>query len=322
MIRERLREYFSFSRKERIGVIVLVSLILVVFILPVFFHSSKNTIDQDLINKYKNEIASPKTEQQMDSSDYSNTSDEPADRKNPADAKSTIQHSRNSNIHLFYFDPNTISSKQWEKLGINSKTVHTIQNYISHGGHFHKPEDLKKIYGMNERDYQLLLPFVQIKTAIATNPEARGYFLKKETGLPRHNSPLTKIEINTADSVSLISLPGIGSKLAARILRFRERLGGFYEIGQVAETYGLPDSVYQQIKSFLYLEHESVRQIDINTADVPMLAQHPYIRWEIARAIVQFRQAHGPYKSVEDLGQIAILNGDKLKKLSPYLKIN
>jgi len=323
MIRERVKEYFSFTRKERIGVVVLVFLIFIIFLLPVFFNSQKNTTDLHFVRQFKNEIAQLKTIQQKDSTYFSRTDHDSIDKQNLNVEKSVPEHHTNPKTHLFFFDPNTISSTQWEELGIKAKTIHIIEHYISRGGRFNKPEDLKRIYGMNETDYQLLLPFVEIKkSSYKSKNDTERSFTQKEQNLFYHESGVIKIEINTADSSSLMALPGIGIKLASRILRFREKLGGFYGVDQVAETYGLPDSVYRKIRPFLYLNQDSVKQININTADIPLLAQHPYIRWDIARVIVQYREAHGAYKSVEELGQIAILKGEKLQKMAPYLKIN
>jgi len=118
-----------------------------------------------------------------------------------------------------------------------------------------------------------------------------------------------------------IALPGIGSKLAARIVTFRERLGGFYSIKQVADTYGLPDSTFSKIEPLLQCDHSAVRQIDINVADANALKQHPYIRWNIANAIVQYRAQHGNFKTLEDLQQLALITPEIFEKIKPYLKL-
>ena len=68
------------------------------------------------------------------------------------------------------------------------------------------------------------------------------------------------IDVNTADTTAFISLPGIGSKLAARIITFREKLSGFYSVEQIGETYGLPDSTFQKIKQYLKLDNASVKK--------------------------------------------------------------
>lgn len=73
------------------------------------------------------------------------------------------------------------------------------------------------------------------------------------------------VTINDADTSAFIALPGIGSKLSARIVAFRDKLGGFYSVEQIGETWGLADSTFQKIKGRLQVSGE-VRKINVNTA--------------------------------------------------------
>ena len=116
-------------------------------------------------------------------------------------------------------------------------------------------------------------------------------------------------------------MPGIGSKLANRIIAFREKLGGFYKVEQVAETYGLPDSVFQKIKEKLVIGNSNVKKMNINNATVDELKVHPYIRYNIANAIVQYRNAHGNFSTVQDLKKIMIITEDIYSKVAPYLTV-
>jgi hypothetical protein len=81
---------------------------------------------------------------------------------------------------------------------------------------------------------------------------------------------------------------GIGQKLAARILLFREKLGGFYSVDQVRETYGLPDSIFIRIRPMLKIGETgegALRKIDLNSSGIEELRQHPYIRWNLTRRL-------------------------------------
>ena len=126
---------------------------------------------------------------------------------------------------------------------------------------------------------------------------------------------------NQADTADLIALPGIGSKLAARIVLFREKLGGFYRVEQIAETFGLPDSVFQRIRPLLKTETVRLRKLNINTATEEELKSHPYLRWKIARLIIAYRNEHGPFPSVEALRNIMAIDEALLEKVRPYLEI-
>ena len=101
------------------------------------------------------------------------------------------------------------------------------------------------------------------------------------------------VDVNTADTTAFVALPGIGSKLALRIVNFRDKLGGFYSVDQIAEIYGLPDSSFQRIKHLLKLDNPSIKKININTASKDEMKLHPYFKWNLANAIVEYRNQHG-----------------------------
>ena len=126
------------------------------------------------------------------------------------------------------------------------------------------------------------------------------------------------VDINDADSIAFIALPGIGPRLASRILNFREKLGGFYSSDQLSEVYGLPDSTFQNIRQYLHLAG-SVKTININTASKDELRVHPYIRWNLANAIVEYRNQHGNFQSLEDLKNISVIDETTYNKLIHYL---
>ena len=116
-------------------------------------------------------------------------------------------------------------------------------------------------------------------------------------------------------------MPGIGSKLAQRIIAFRNKLGGFYSIDQVGETYLLPDSTFQKIKPKLILGSNNFKQININIASIDEMKMHPYLRYNLANAIFQYRQQHGNFNSVEEIKKIMLVTETAYIKISPYLII-
>src|SRR5690348_7247958 len=160
------------------------------------------------------------------------------------------------------------------------------------------------------------IPVTQIRDTF----KAKNIAAQKRFEPPRHVRKKTEpLEINSADTTAFIALPGIGSKLAARIVTFREKLGGFYSVDQVGETFGLPDSTFQKIKEYLKLENTSLKRININTATVDELKVHPYIKWSVANPIVAYRNEHGAFSKLEDIKNVAAITDEVYKKISPYL---
>jgi DNA uptake protein ComE-like DNA-binding protein len=130
---------------------------------------------------------------------------------------------------------------------------------------------------------------------------------------------LSPIDINLADTTAFIALPGIGSRLADRIIRFREKLGGFHSIDQISEVYGLADTVFQQIRPLLQKPPFAIKRININTAGLNELKAHPYIRYAIANSIVRYRDQHGAYTDLEDLKKIMLITEEIYNRIFPYL---
>ena len=312
--------YFTFTRRERIGLLVLVCLIIIIFLLPGIISNKNNNPSIQADTAW---IAAAKKLEVIETEKEGKLFNSPS-----RDNDITYQYDRpvtSSPVTgtLFYFDPNTIDDLAWKKLGLKDKTIHTIKNYLSKGGHFYKAEDLKKVYGLRVNDYSRLEPFIKIATGNADDKPAANKpaeYARKENETKRFSYNI--IDINTADTAAFISLPGIGSKLAARIVNFREKLGGFYSIAQLGETYGLPDSSFQKIRQYLKLETVSVRKININNATLDELKAHPYIRYNIANPIIAYRNEHGSFSRIDDLKKVMAVTDEVYNKISPYLTIN
>jgi len=221
---------------------------------------------------------------------------------------------------LFYFDPNLLSIEDWKRLGVKERTALTISRYVSKGGHFRTADDLSKIYGLREQDLLRLKPYVRIASSEKKMIDKDSTNRRVDsTSYARKTWTSTPIDINSADSIGLLGLPGIGAKLASRIIHFRDRLGGFYSIDQVKETYGLSDSTFERIRTVLVLGNKPLVRIDINQADAARLKQHPYFTWPMANALVQYRKEHGRFQKVDDLAGVTAILPDQLKRLIPYL---
>lgn len=235
----------------------------------------------------------------------------------------------------FPFDPNTIDREGWRTLGLTDKQVDGIERYMSKGGHFRAKKDLGRMYSIKPEQFERLKPFIQLPDSIpekgggARNYEERSFASKKEMLMEErptytYERPVfRKVEVNTADTVTLVALPGIGPAFARGIVKYRDMLGGFYSLDQLAEVYVLkdkPDAVLK-LKELLLLDTLMVRRIPINTCTVEELAAHPYARWKIAKPLIAYRAQHGLFKQVEDIKGCALIDAEVFRKLAPYLSV-
>jgi competence protein ComEA len=239
-------------------------------------------------------------------------------------SKSYPQYSSGEKGELFFFDPNTASAEEWKRLGVKDKTIQTILKFRSKGGSFKKPEDISRIYGLSVKDADRLLPFVKIEKEHVQKPtnSVESTTVSTTESKPVFSEKRSKpIDINKADTTEWKTLKGIGSFYAKKIVGFRDKLGGFYSVQQVAETYGLPDSTFQTIQPFLLVNTSAVKQINLNAVTAEELKAHPYIKGTIANAIINYRTNHGNFSSVEQLQNIGAIDEELYRKIAPYLTI-
>jgi competence protein ComEA len=291
------KDYFSFTKKDRIAAFLIAGLMLIIYLLPNLLPSRKGVLvvaDSLFLQPADSSVRTA-------SNSWKDKEGETAyERQDP---------------EVFRFDPNTLSASGWASLGLRPKTVSTIQNYLAKGGSFRKAEDLAKIWGLPPGFYERVKDHIVI--AKTGDPYAKQLVKYQETFKSRE--PMV-INANNADSLSLTSLRGIGEKLAGRIISFREKLGGFYSVEQVGETYGLPDSTFQKIKPFLKIDGE-VKKISINMATKDQLKNHPYFKWKLANAIVEYRNQHGNFISIEDLKKIVLVDEKTYEKVRHYVEL-
>ena len=309
MSANRLKAYFNFSKKERNGIIVLLAILAGAWFAPLLFVPDE-TFDLKEFARFEHDIAQLKQEGVQTGKD--NDSNEIFYSSSPA-----LSYTKPVKAETFYFDPNTLKAVEWRRLGISGRTIQTIQNFTAKGGKFYRAEDIGKIYGLRKADYERLLPYVRIAANASQNKDKSIYPVSFAS---RSVKPaISIVHINAADTAAFIALPGIGSKLAGRIISFREKLGGFYSVDQLAEVYGIGDSVFQQIKSRLQCNASDIKKININTAGIDELKAHPYIKYQVGNAVIQYRLQHGTFQNAEALKQVHLITDDLLRKLLPYI---
>jgi len=320
--KEFVADYLNFSRRDRIAIISILIILSGIFFLPDAI--SKTGKSRPVATDTAWVAALKKIELKVEENDNQQNNRFADDNHTAYQYDRPVnKYYNNSKGELFYFDPNSLPIEGWQRLGLRDKTISTIQNYLSKGGKFRKPEDLQRVYGLFPNEYERLAPYIKIELMAEANN-----FKDFKDNLPTENPTIktyaprySVVDINTADTTALIALPGIGSKLAARIINFRDKLGGFYSLAQVGETFGLPDSTFQKIKQYLKLETSSLKKININKATVDELKMHPYIKYSLANPIVAYRIEHGPFAIVGDIKKVMAITDEIYNKIEPYLTI-
>lgn len=128
------------------------------------------------------------------------------------------------------------------------------------------------------------------------------------------------VDINTADSTQLLAIKGIGPAFAGRIVKYRKMLGGYAKKEQLLEVYGFDKERYDGIANQTTLSG-GVKKVNLNTDVFKELSSHPYIKYDLTKAIFKLRKKQGPFKTIEDIKQIDLVTDELYNKLAPYLSI-
>ena len=218
----------------------------------------------------------------------------------------------------FPFDPNTTTQDEFISLGFKPYLANRIIKYREAGGNFKTPEDLLKIYGMDTGFFVSISNWIQIEPQKKLPDNPIPEITKVESPIP--NTPAI-LDLNNATSEDLQKVNGIGPVFSRRIISYRELLGGFYSTDQLNEVYGLKGQSLQNLKSSSSILPNSWTPINVNSDSVQFLARHPYISWNLAKAIVHYKKQHGKYEDINDIRQIKILSDTLYQKISPYLSL-
>lgn len=305
MFKEWLQAFLQFHRKERRGFAVLVFLLLVAIGYNGFLRLTfSNRAEAELI-KFGPSIAkfnAEAAELQTEAEDFRHSPSWESSSRQPSEAE------------RFPFDPNTLDSAGWVRLGFSPKQSASILKYRSRGGTFRRKEDLMKLFMVDSSLYLELQPFVTIAPK-----EEPSWDKPLATRFERPTQP--KVDINRADTLELENISGIGASFARRIYKYRERLGGFRTTNQLLEVFGMDSARFEGMLPQIVMDTTVRVRININTTDYNELIRHPYLDKNQVRAIIRYREQHGAYRSVNDLQNIHIIDDEDLKRLAPYLKV-
>ncbi|HEV7229763.1 MAG TPA: helix-hairpin-helix domain-containing protein [Bacteroidia bacterium] len=310
MMKQFLRDYFSFNKKERNGIAVLLFLLAVLLTFLVYLKKDgADTNEKGLeVRKWDAAIGQKDTIGE----------DSPHEISGQRGANET----RDEVVNYFYFDPNRIGEREWIRLGMPEKLARTLSHYVSKGGVFRKKEDLKKIYGLSSAQYAKLEPFVRIPPD--TSGELQPVFASRNEHnfTPSPKAPAKEqVELNTADSTSLVSLPCIGPSFARRIVIYRSRLGGFVSERQLMEVYGFDEERLKCLEGRFLIDTEKIKGININSASAEELKKHPYFNWSLAKLMVAYRKQHGMFHSAEELRGLQLMDSALFRRIAPYIRL-
>ena len=223
-------------------------------------------------------------------------------------------------IRMQMFDPNTVDSMTLLHLGFKPWQAKNMLKYRAKGGRYRQKEDMKKLYGMTDSMYIALEPYICIQQDSIAVDSAQVDTIHLDS-LPKWRSIKkdTILNLRTADTTELKLIRGIGSYRAKMIVRYREQLGGYARVEQILEARGMDKVVADSILPHFYIDSVVLNKMPVNKIRPEVLYRHPYLSFEQAKAIYEYRRRHIRIKSAEELKKIKGLSPSDIEKISIYL---
>lgn len=310
------KDFFYFSKGQRIGILVLIVLILLVlaanYTLPYFFPVTE-----------KDGTAFLKEAEKFKKSLLSRDSLREADWQQKYEERQRLYKEKYKNYYssktsenkiaytLSVFDPNTTDSAGFVRLGLKPHIASNIQKYKKKGGSFRTPTDFAKVYGVSAEKFKELESYIKI---------AEIKSVKTEIGTTKRVDII--VELNSADTTLLMQIKGIGRGYAKGIVRFRQITGGFVSVDQLSEVYGMRPDNLEKIRPYCKVNTDLIKKINVNIASVERLRAHPYLNFYKAKAIYELRRKKGKLRGLNDLTELSELSSSDLIRLKPYLSFD
>ena len=302
---EFLRQWFSFSKSERVAIVTIMALILML-ILFCFFRPTRRSLSDAALHDLDSLLA------------LRHAAIEAQQQQNAERQQEVVE------LHPFPFNPNTLTEDEWKKIGLTDRQIRNIMNYQAKGGKFYSKNDFAKLYTISEEDFAQLEPFIvlpEISRGTSNKSASKKQENQQFEEKPKpEKKPIPIVELNTVDSTTLVELPQIGPYMAMRIIEFRDKLGGFIDKEQLRDVKGMDSARFATIQTYINIGEAETRKIDINRADFKALVHHPYLNYEQVKRIFNQREKRGMIKNWAQLEALIKDDGEVNPLLEQYVK--
>lgn len=292
--KKEMKEYFSFNKGQRIGLLILAAFITIVQLayLCVDFTPNQNSsaVNQQWL-ALQTEIDSMKN------------------------------RSEETGYKMYPFNPNFITDFKGYKLGMSIEEIDRLLAFRKTGKFANSAAEFQQVTKVSDSLLAKISPYFKFPDWVTNKKHTDQNYLKQD--YKPFEKAIKKIivqDINAATKEDLMKIFGVGDAISERILKQREILGGFISMEQMQDVWGLsPEVIYEMNKNFKIGTVPAISKIDINNASTKELMKLPYFRYALAREIVTYRSMNGGIHSADDLTKIKGFPVEKVKIIALYL---
>ncbi len=292
---KNFKSHFKFTKQERSGIFFL--LLLIVLIQVTYFAFRSFAENNTFLTEFTCDAV---TQAQID------------------DLKSSVI--QKDSIKIYPFNPNFISDYKGYTLGMSVDEIDRLHTFREKNNYINSAKDFQKITQVSDSLLKAITPFFKFpKWTKKTTPKVNTNVSKSKPWIKKN----TIIgDLNDVTARELKTIYGIGEKLSARIVKFRDRLGGFLVDDQLYDVYGLESEVIERILQRYKVQNSpQIEKININTASVEKLTKLIYLQRNVSINIIRYRDSQGSIKSFEELSKIENFPTEKIDRIALYLSL-
>jgi len=286
------KSHFVFTKKQRNGILLLVLCIILAQLVYLFvdYPSEKSVLDLE--------------------------SEEMVSLQNQIDSlKQVALEDRQPKIYPF--NPNYITDYRGYTLGLSTEEIDRLHHFRAQNKWVNSAKEFQQVTKVSDSMLAVIEPYFQFpewvtnrKTTTSKSPYREKTFAQKK-------------DLNTATTEELQEIRGIGEVLSKRIITYRDKLGGFLVDEQLQDIYGLEYGVIRNIlQEFTVKTTPEIEKININTASASDMATLPFISFELAKEIVNYRLLHEGIKDFDELRLVAGFPAQKIDRITLYLSLD
>ncbi len=242
---------------------------------------------------------------------------------------------KKDSVKIYPFNPNFITDYKGYVLGMSADEIDRLHAFRKKDKFANTAEEFQKVTQISDSLLEAISPHFKFpewtktrkRSAVGSKRYGAGSRSSENGSSPREGSDVDSQnvaikDLNTAAAQELRTINGIGEKLSARILKFRNRLGGFLSDDQLYDVYGLdPEVVERTLEKFKVLKKPDIPKINVNTASAYEIATLVYIQEQVAESIVEYRNVNNGILSLDELENIEGFPSDKIDRISLYLSL-
>jgi DNA uptake protein ComE-like DNA-binding protein len=287
-----IESHFWYNRRQRNGILFLVSILLLLQIILFFvdFSTDENQqIDKEEFYAIQGKIDSLKRF----------NSDSIAQR-------------------IYRFNPNFLTDFRAYQMGMSEQEIDRLLTFRKKGKYVNSAREFQQVTGVGDSLLRMMSPLFKFPEWTQKNKNDQSS--KKALDQTQASSPEKIEDLNHVTFEELSRINGVSDKLAKRIIAYRNKLQGFYEDDQLFEVYYLDKKIGDQIlKSFQVIEKPLIRKIDINSASFKEILKTPYIDYKLTQRICNYRDENIHFYDLEELKKIDSFPIEKFDIIALYL---